>query len=148
MLYDDLRLHSSGSALETHLGETLRLVEVRPGARQGMITKIVVAADDIGIHTLHVHGHHRPGNQDAGMPGGLSLQAWLKGQTRGKRFIGIAAHSWRGEIEDKKVPSGAEFDLEIALCPCNEAFHHVILPQVRHPRMRWRRRDTWGFLMR
>src|SRR5262245_29548260 len=34
---DDLRLHSSDSARKTHLGKTLRLMEVRSGARQGVI---------------------------------------------------------------------------------------------------------------
>jgi hypothetical protein len=148
MPYDALRLHRSGSALETRPRKTLRLMEVRPGARQGMITEIVVVADNIGIYALYGHGHHRPGNQDAGTPGWLPIQAWLKGQTRDERFVGIATHTQRSKTEHEEVPSSTEFDFEIAFRPCDEAFHDIILPQVRHPRTRWRRRDTRDFLMR
>jgi hypothetical protein len=136
MLYYDLQLHSSGSALEMRPRKTLRLMEVRPGARQGMITEIVITADDTGIHALHGHGHHGPGNQHAGAPGWLPLQAWLEGQTRDKRFVGMATLTRRGKIEDQEVPCGAEFDFEIGLSTGDEAFHDIILPQVRHPRTR------------
>ena len=65
MLYYNLRLHSSGSTLKTHMGKALRLVEIRLGTREGMIAQVVMAANDIGVHTLNMHGYHRQGNQDA-----------------------------------------------------------------------------------
>ena len=136
MLYHDLRLHSSGSALKTHIGKALRLVEIRLGTREGMIAQAVMAADDISVHTLNVHGHHRPWNQDAGTPGWLPLLTRREGHPRDKCFVGIAAHTWRGKIENEKVPSGAEFDFQIALRPHDETFHHIVLPQVRHTRAR------------
>src|SRR5262245_48046041 len=73
MLYYDLRPHSSVSALKTHIGKTLWLMEIRLGTREGMIAQVVTAADDIGVHALNMHGDHRPGNQDAGTPGQLPL---------------------------------------------------------------------------
>jgi hypothetical protein len=147
MLYHDLRLHNSGSALKIHIGKALRLVEIRLGTREGMIAQVVVAANDIGVHTLNTHGYHRPGNQDAGTPDWLSLQTWREGHTRDKCFIGIAALTWRGKVENEKVPSSTEFDFKIALHPHDETFHHIVFPQVRHTRARWRRRDTRAFLM-
>src|SRR5215471_21371138 len=147
MLCYERWLHSSGSARKTHTRKTLRLVEIQPGTREGMIAQVVMAADDIGVHALNVHGHHRPGNQDTGTPGRLPLQTRREAQARDKRFVGIAAHTWRGKIEHEKVPSGAEFDFQIALHPHDETFHRIVLPQVRHTRVRWRRRDTRAFLM-
>jgi hypothetical protein len=148
MLYHDLRLHSSGSALKTHRGKALRLVEIRLGTREGMIAQIVLAAYNIGVYTLNVHGHHRPGNQDTSTPSRRPLRTWLEGQTRDKRFVGIAAHTWRGKIEHEKVPSGAQFDFQIVLHTRDETLHYIIFPQVRHTRTRWRCRDPRAFLMR
>ena len=136
MLYHDLRLHSSGSALKTHIGKALRLVEIWLGAWEGMIAQVVVAANDIGVHTLNRHGYHRPGNEDAGTPDWLPLQTWREYLTRDKRFLGIAALTWCSKIEHEKVASSAEFDFKIALHPHDETFHHIVLPQVRHPRAR------------
>src|SRR5215813_573922 len=47
MLYYDLWPHSSVSALKTHIGKTLWLVEIRLRTRERMIAQVVVAADDI-----------------------------------------------------------------------------------------------------
>src|SRR5215510_6365628 len=105
MLYHDLRLHSSGSALKTHMGKALWLVEIRLGPREGIIAQVVVAADDISVHTLNVHGHHKPGDQDARTPGWLPFQTRRGGQTRDKRFVGIPAHTWCSKIKHEKVPS-------------------------------------------
>src|SRR5215467_8584575 len=129
MLCHELWLHSSGSARKTHTGKTLRLVEIRLVTREGMIAQVVMAANDIGVHALHMHGHHRPGNQDTGTPGWLPFQTWREAQARVKHFVGIAAHTWRGKIEHEKVPSGAEFDFKIALRSHDETFHHIVLPQ-------------------
>src|SRR5262245_1557068 len=147
MLYHSLWLHSSGSGLKTHMGKTPWLVEIWPGSREGMIAQVMVAANDIGVHTLNGHGHHRPGNQDTGTPGRLPLQTRLEGHPRDKRFVGIATHTRCGKIEHEKVPSGAEFDFKIALRPHDETFHHIVLPQVRHTCARWCSRDTRAFLM-
>jgi hypothetical protein len=122
MLYHDLRLHSSGSALKTHRGKALWLVEIRLGTREGIIAEGVMAADDISVHPLNVHGHHRPGNQDAGTPGWLPFQTRREGHTWDKRFVGIAAHTWCSKIENEKVPSSAEFDFQIALRPHDETW--------------------------
>ena len=132
MLYYDLRPHSSVSALKTRIGKAFRLMEIRRGTREGMIAQVVVAADDIGVHALNTHGYHRPGNQDAGTPDRLPLQTWLEGHPRDKRFVGIAAHTWRGKIEHEKMPSGAEFDFKIAFRSRDETLHYIEFPQVRH----------------
>src|SRR5215475_1813488 len=81
MLYHDLRLYSSGSVCKAHIGKALRLVEIRLRTRERVIAQVVMAADDIGVHTLNMHGYHRPGNQDTGTPGRLPLQTWFEGHT-------------------------------------------------------------------
>jgi hypothetical protein len=112
-----------------------------------MITQVVRAADDIGIHALHRHRYHRPGNQDAGAPDGLPLQIGLESHARDKGFVGIAAHTWRGKIEHETVSSGTEFDFKVALRSRDETFYHIVLPEVRHPCARWRHRHRRTYLM-
>src|SRR5207248_10642966 len=112
--------HSSGSALKTYLGKTPRLVEIWLGTREGMIAQVVMAANDIGVHTLNMFGYHKPGNQDAGTPSRRPLQTWLESHARVKRFVGITTHTWCGKIEHEKVPTGAKFDFKIAVHPHDE----------------------------
>src|SRR5262249_15154233 len=55
------------------------LVEVWPGSRQRTVAEIVLAADDVGIHALDTHWHHRPWYQEAGAPGYPRRHSRLKG---------------------------------------------------------------------
>src|SRR5215510_4725674 len=133
-----LWLHGLRSLCQAYGRKAVRPVEVWPGTRQGMVTEVMLAADDVSIHALDTHRHYAPREQNAGAPRYPRRHTRLEGHLWFQRLIGMCAHPWQRKAQHDEVAARPQFDFKIVLRPNDETLDHVILPQVRHPGEGWR----------